>query len=686
MVGQLRRNRYILFHCSSGKVIGVILLLCHNLILKCQQNLVKFETKSKPFLITASKGNDLAFFQLNQSHISTADFNVTGAPYPGEGYDAYIYPDRGVYRPGETANLVSVVRGKNNVTPPSFPVLLQVLGPDQRIMREFRTQINAEGAAEFNISFPVYAKTGGYTAKLLVAKVEIGRATFNVEEFMPDRIKVKVKTDKPSYDLADEATISVEVVNLFGPPAAGRKVVATCDIEAEAFSPEKWRSFSFSNEGLMFQRQRIELGESKTDENGRATYTVTLPKALRPPSSLRGILTVTVSEPGGRAVNAYKRITVHPYSHYVGIRRAGEGYANPGEEVKLEYIALDKEGSPAPGRSLALTAYKIHWNTILRRDNRGRYRYISEQQAVKLKTHQLTSSDKIETFIFTPTSYGEYRIEVRDVALTASASTTFHATGWGYAPWAMANPDHLEIDLDKASYQPGDVAKAQIKAPFPGKLLLTIEQDTVCEHRVVTMKENTAMIDIPIKAEYKPNTYISGSLIRSTKSLEKHAPARAFGVSPLKIDAESNRLAVELDTPETIRPNREVEISFRVAPLPPLKVGGNKEGYHVTVAAVDEGILQLTNFRMPDPHKHFFRQRRLGVDTYDLYSAILPEVEDTARRKSSTGGDGVEAGRKRRLSTVSVTRVKPVSLWSGIVQTDNAGRGVVRFNVPQFNG
>ncbi|MCZ6678163.1 MAG: MG2 domain-containing protein [Candidatus Poribacteria bacterium] len=651
---------------------------------------VKFQSISEeledftPFMITAAKGNDLSFMELSRRQLPTGDFDVTGAPYLDSGYEAFIYTERGVYRPGEVANLAGIVRGRNTATPPPFPVLMQVLGPDQRIMREFRAQTDGEGACEFSVPLPEYVKTGGYTAKLLVANQEIGRTLFQVEAFMPDRIKVKLEADKPAYDLGDEAAISVEAVNLFGPPAAGRKVVASCDIEAENFSPksDQWRSFTFANEAMEFQRQHIDLGESRTDENGKAAYLLTLPIGLKSPSALRGVLVATVSEPGGRAVSAYQRITIHPYSHYIGIRRRTDGYAKINEETTIEYIDLDKAGAPTAERSLELTVYKLYWNSILRRDtSRGGYRYVSEKQAVKIESHPLTSTAGIGTFVFTPTEYGEYRIEVTDVESGASTSTTFYATGWGYSPWAMVHPDRLEINLDKASYRPGEVAKAQIKAPFSGKLILTIEREKVLHYQVVTMKENTAVIDIPVRAEYKPNAYISASLLRSTKSLEKHAPARAFGVVPLKLNTEANRLTVALDAPEKIRPNREVEIAFRVTDAS----GRGSTPTQLTIAAVDEGILQLTNFQTPDPHGYFFRQRGLGVDSYDLYSAILPEVE-AAKGKSSTGGDGVDASRKKRLSTVSVTRVKPVSLWSGIVTTDASGRGIVRFDIPQFNG
>lgn len=635
-----------------------------------------------PFMITAAKGEDLSFIELNRRKLSTTNFEVAGAPYLDNGYEAFVYTDRGIYRPGETANLVSIVRGKGNLIPPSLPVLVQVLAPDNRIFREFRSQTGKEGAFELGVKFPDYAKTGGYIAKIHVADKEIGRKRFQVEEFMPDRIKVTLSTDKPIYGLGDEISLEVDAVNLFGPPAVNRKVLASCDIEASEFAPEKWRSFTFSNAALKFKKRHINLGESRTNEFGKTVYQLSIPSELKPQSALKGVFVATVSEPGGRAVSAYRGVAIHPYTHYVGIRRSPEGYAKLNEEMIIEYISVDKDGTPTSGRNLKLTAYKLRWNSILRRDSGGNYRYVSEKQAEILRSIPLTSEEGVGRFVFAPTEYGEYRIEIRDSDSGASTSTEFYTAGWGYMPLAMENPDRLEIDLDKESYQPGEIAKAQIKAPFTGKLILTVEREKVLSYRTVTMKENTAVIDVPIREEYKPNVYLSASLIRSTTSLEKHAPARAFGVVPLKLNDDANLLSVEIDAAKETRPNQELEVVVRVeSPSAP-----KREAYQLTVAAVDEGILQLTNFQTPDAHSFFFRQRGLSTDTMDLYSAVLPEVESASRQSSTGGGDGVDAGRKKRLSTVSVTRVKPISLWSGLVTTDDTGTGVVRFSVPQFNG
>ena len=268
--------------------------------------------------------------------------------------------------------------------------------------------------------------------------------------------------------------------------------------------------------------------------------------------------------------------------------------------------------------------------------------------------------------------------------------------------------------LDKPAYRPGQTAKLNIKAPFPGTLLLTVERERVLNHRTIVMKENTATVSIPVRDGYKPNVYLSATLTRTipmdtvsqpdSKSL---LPARAFGVIPLKIDATRRRLSIEMSikpdsdqqerTPLTdnrgkpisdgfqseavVRPNSEINIAF--------EVHGRRswQKYDVCIAAVDEGILALTDFQTPNPHDFFYQQRGLNTRSFDLYSGILPEIADVTDN-SSTGGDGAAAPglRRKRLNTSSIRRVKPVSLWSGFVQTDGNGRGTVKFQIPQFNG
>ena len=636
----------------------------------------------EPYLILASHGEDLSFVELDRRRLSTSDFDVGGRPYVQDGFTAFLYTDRGIYRPGEKAHLVAIVREGGIRVPPPFPLRVEVLGPDNQVLHEFRSKTNDEGASEFLIELPPYIRTGRYTAKAYVGKEnEIGRTAFNVEEFMPDRIKVKIETDSLHYGIGQDVPVRIEAVNLFGPPAAGRRTHLSYEIQSSRFSPPKWREFTFFDHKKSFKTRSFDMGDATLDSEGKHTYSLKLPEQLFPPSSLRGVITATVFEPGGRAVTAYYTLNLHAYSLYVGLRRLEKGYAEVGDPQEFEFIVVDRDGEVSPERECEVSFYKIVYQTVLRRSGRRGYRYISERQEILIQTFKVTSRGVGEKISVKPMDYGRYRIEVKDLESSSTSSVGFYASGWGYAPWAMDQPERLEIDLDKPLYLPGETAKVQIRSPFSGKLILTVEREKIVDQQIHMMEENTATIDLPVSIDYKPNVYISVSVIRSTQSLERHAPVRAFGVVPLMVDNSDNQLTIDLDLPEEMRPRGPLKISFHVKGFK----DGRKSRPYITIAAVDEGVLQLTDFQTPDPFNFFFSKKRLEVESYDLYSAVLPEVEKTTS-SSSPSGDREEAERKKRLIPITVTRVKPVALWSGLLRTDSRGRGSVTLDVPQFNG
>ena len=675
-----------------------------------------------PFMITVAKQDDLAFIQLNRHEIATADFNIAGSAYLQKGYEAFLYTSRGVYRPGETVQLAGIIRGPKQVTPQPLPARIEVLSPNGRIMQELRLQTNKSGACDVKIPIPDYALTGNYIAKMRIADRVVGRVQFQVEEFMPDRIKVAVTADKSTYKLGEGLDIEVSAINLFGPPAVGRKVEASCELEAVPFVKKntvpntgatQWDSFVFGNDRSNFEKQRIGLGEAKTDTAGKAYYQFTVPETLKAPSLLNGTLTATVSEAGGRSVTASHRVVIHPYSHYVGLRQTTTADVKINQPLRFDYIAVDDAMAVASGRDLKLSLYKVHWNTILRQNGAGRYEYVSEPQTTEVETVALTSAETVQTVNLTPSDYGEYRVRLEDIVSTATAELGFYVSGWGNTPVSMEHPTRLELTLNKPAYRPGQTAKLYIKAPFPGTLLLTVEREKVLSYRTIVMKNNTTTVSIPVRYAYRPNVYLSATLVRAIPMegavTDKKAPlpARAFGVIPLKIDETRRRLSMQLsvnghqltdglvrqdpslselktdDSKEvTVLPNSEVTIAFRV------RGRRSWQKYDVCIAAVDEGILALTDFKTPNPHGYFYRQRGLKTRSYDLYGGVLPEIANLTDN-SSTGGDASttrQAELRKRLSTGSIQRVKPISLWSGFVKTDGNGRGTVQFKIPQFNG
>ena len=634
---------------------------------------------AEPLIILAEEGNDFSFVHLKSGQIATTDFDVRGREYLEEGYEAFVYLDRDIFRPGDEGNLVAVVRGPGAVLPPEFPVKLEIRQPDGQIFRELVGNTADRGACEFKLKIPEYAQTGSYQARIFVGETVIGSTSFQVEEFIPDRIKVTVTPDRDTYQPGEECQIKVEGVNLFGPPAAGRRAEVKLRLEAADFTPPAYASYRFGDPSRSFTAKTEELGEGRLDAEGQAIFTYRFPHGLTPPAKLNAIIQGTVIEDGGRAVSNYQAVTFHPYANYIGVKALSGNYCELGKPFTLKYVVLDREGKPSAPAQLTAEVYHLTWNTIYRRDADGRYRYVSEEERRKVYTEELTPQQGEEEFTYTPRDYGRYQIVLRDPRTKAQASLSFYASGWGYSPWAMEDPDKIELDLEREQYQVGEEAQLQIKAPFAGKALVTVERERVYDYWIVDLADNTGVVSIPVREEYKPNAYLSVHLLRSVNGLEDHAPARAFGTIPLRVDNSKARLGIDLTVPAELRPNQEVTLKVQVKNAGP--------GTYLTLAAVDEGICQLTNYSVPDPFNFFYGKRRLSLTSHDLYGLLLPEVEGMTTQ-STPGGDRdfLDGVRKQNLNPVSLRRVKPVSLWSGIVAPNPSGEAMVRFTLPQFNG
>jgi uncharacterized protein YfaS (alpha-2-macroglobulin family) len=366
----------------------------------------------------------------------------------------------------------------------------------------------------------------------------------------------------------------------------------------------------------------------------------------------------------------------------VGLKKPQEGYASPNEDVALELVVVNRDGVALGNREVEVSFYRIYWQSILKKDkDSDSYRYTSEKTQEKTAQFSVTSLDGVTSFKVRPEEYGQFLVVARDVQSGGSASLTFYASGWGYAPWSMDRPGRVELDLDKKKYRWGETAKVQVRAPFSGKMIVTVEREKILHQETLMLKENTGALEIPVREEYEPNVYVSVHLIRSTESLERNTPVRAFGVIPLLVETEAHRLAVEVEAPQKIRGKAPLKVRVKVRKQSENWDNATKKRPYVTLAAVDEGICQLNDFQTPDPYAFFYGKKRLSVDSYDTYGAILPEIPSSL--SSPSGGAG---SRRRHLSPAMVRRVKPVAFWSGLTQTDDNGTASVVFEIPEFNG
>lgn len=626
--------------------------------------------KRRPYMITVEKGEDFTFLLLDTMRIDTAGLDVGGAEPPGQGYQAYLYGERDIYRPGERLDGLAVVRDGSLQIPPAMPAVLRHRDPQGRELETQRVRIDDRGLALFGLELPTYALTGHHTLELVVAEKVIGQYRFQVEEFVPDRIGVEIVPPGKRLGPGEELAYEVRSHYLFGPPAANLPVETRVRLVDFTFAPKGYEGFSFRNTERKLDEREVLAAQGTLDLDGKATFRVTMPEGAPVPSSLEAMITARVSEQGGRGVAALSRLRVDPYPYYIGLRRLGEGYPQPGQEIELEYAAVSPEGQEVASGGLRADLFKDNWNTVLRRVPGGGYRYESTRDPVLVSTQAISAGKNRGRFRVAPREFGSYRVVLTDPVTRASAEVEVFVAGWGSSPWAIKNPSRLELALDKAEYAPGDTARVSVKAPFSGKLLLTVERDRVLDVQVHTLDGNTATIDVPISGDYRPNSYITATLVRKVGDLEPGSAGRAFGAVVLPVDRTANRLTPGIEAPKEIRPGSELAIGVKTRP-----------GAVVTVAAVDEGILQLVAQKTPDPFEYFYRRLALGVSSHDTFGLLLPEV-----RPAPPGGGEGEEGMSQYVRTEGIRRVEPVAFWSGPVTADGDGNVRVTFRLPEFQG
>ncbi len=628
--------------------------------------------KNRPFLITFEKGEDFGFLYLNRMGIDTTGLDVAGAPPLGDGYTAFLYGERDLYRPGETAKGLALVRSSKLEPPVPMPAILRHRDPQGRLRGTQRLGLDAKGIAEFSLDLPAYALTGHHSLELVVAEQVIGQYRFQVEDFIPDRIKVEIDPASPQVSAGGELAYEVASAYLFGPPSAGLQVESRVRLVSSNFVPPGLETYTFGDSQRKWEDREILFQEGALGEDGRRSFRVPTPLGSEAPSSLAALITARVQESGGRGVTAVTRVPVHPFPYYLGLRRLQEGYGEPGEEASFEFVAVNAAGEEMKAGELRAELFLERWNTVLRRTPSGTYRYQSSREAVSVDSQSVSAGKSRGQVTFRPADYGSHRLVLSDPATGASAVVQFYVSGWGYSPWAVENPARVELDLDREEYRPGEVATVQVRAPFPGKLLLTVEHGRVLDSQVYTLGSNTATLSVPIRGDYRPNVYITATLVRGVEDLEPGSVARAFGAVPLFVDRASHRLPLTVKAPEELRSEGLLAVEVDAAP-----------GAVVTIAAVDEGILQLIAQKVADPFGFFYRKRALGVRSFDTFSLLFPEV---AEGGGAAGGGAGDAGLAQYVRTDGIRRVRPVTFWSGPLTADSGGKARVEWQLPEFQG
>lgn len=580
-------------------------------------------------VLARTEGGDLAFLDLTAAAFDLSDRGVDGRAHPGP-LDAWAWTERGIYRPGETVNLLALLRNAAGEVA-DVPLTVRLRRPNGTVAAETVPPRGPGGAIALALPLSPGAPLGGWTIEVLAdaGAAPIGRAAFRVEDFVPDRLAVEI-APPPALVPGTPLAVPVAARFLYGAAAAGLAASGELLIVPD---PDPFPALAGWRFGLVQEVPdpvRLDIPMPATDASGRSTATVTLPRAPDTTRPLRATLTVAVAEPGGRPTRAASSFPVRAEGPFIGIRPAFAGGAiAAGAEAGFEIIAVDADGRPvaAPRLRLRLVRERPDWRVVLR-ERIARYETVWRDEPVQAADIAVTAAAPARFAAMF--DWGLYRLEVTDADSLAATSIRFRS---GFVPTAGAGdtPDLLDVAADRSAYAAGETARVRIAAPFAGIATVAVLTDRVHHLRVVEVPEGGTTVELPVDAAWGPGAYAAVTLLRGREAAGA-GPVRALGLAWLGIDPAPRTLAVALEAPALLRPRTEAELVVRTAP-----------GARVALAAVDEGILRLTGHASPDPAAHFSAKRRLGLDIRDDYGRLLAPAEGEAGLLRQ-GGDEDGAG------------------------------------------
>ncbi|REA58650.1 alpha-2-macroglobulin family protein [Dyadobacter luteus] len=621
-------------------------------------------------MVTAGNKDDFNFLLLDDTRVETSRFEVEGVRDNTSGFQAFIYGQREIYRPGETMHFNTVLRTDTWKTAKDIPLKLRLLTPNGREFQTFRKSTNSHGAVPIEVSLDNSVMTGTYTLEVYNANdVLLASHPVSVEEFIPDRIKVDLSGAAKTYLSGNTVALTTTAVNLFGPPAAGRTYEMESQLKRKAFFSTAFPQYTFDIPATTsFERERR---QGTTNAQGQATEKFQLAASIKDIGVLEGKIYVTVFDENGRPVNRLHQFEVFTQPVLFGINIPAT-YVGVNAPLPVNLIGLNSKGNLQANTSAKIDVVRLEYQTVVEKKNE-QLRYTSRKNEKIVYSNVLNLAKGQGSFKYVPVVSGEYEIRVRRPGAEHYTATSFYAYGSGYTQYSsfeVSNEGRILIETDKPKYGLGDNAKILFKTPFDGRLLVTIERDKVLEQHILQTEKKAAELKLSLKEAYLPNVFVTATLIRPLDASDMPLTV-AHGFAPILVQDAKRSLPVTITAIEKSRSKTKQQIKVKTQP-----------NTQVTLAIVDEGILQIKNTHTPDIHGYFYQKRALQVSSHDLYAMLFPELN--SKGVSSSGGDGYDLG--KRVNPLSNGRTELVSFWSGVLNTNGSGEVTFDINIPQFSG
>lgn len=618
----------------------------------------------------AGSMHGFSFLQLNEQQFDLSDRGVSGRPAAGP-LDGYVYTDRGIYRPGEKVHAVMLLRDNLGKAVAGLPLTLRLLGPDGDPVVEEVLQPDSSGAYTSSLSLSSSARTGDWAVALYVDVEErpVAEAHFQVEAFVPPRLEVAL-TGGGVLRAGEETHVLLAADYLFGAPAAELPIRATLRLDYAPHPFSEYPDFHFGRAGESVRLPEVELDESRTDASGGSRILCRLDGEVDTLQPLQATVRAMVMDVDGREVSAVTTLPVRQLETYIGVKPGFAGdRVEADSRASFQVLVLSGSGDALPGSPVYSRFVRedvdYQW---FRKDGSWGYERIVHDRELARQDLRTDSAGLAELLV--PVASGDYRLEVFGPEKVLLTSIRFSA---GEQIVGRGNtPDAVRVELDHPQYRAGDVASLRISSPYPGEASLVLASDRIHSITNFRLTSSDHTLQIPVSGEWGGGVYAMVTVYRPGADAAEGA-GRAVGLIWLSVDPYEQRLSLDMELPARVWPKQTIEVPVRV------RGGTPGEEIRLTLSAVDEGVLQLTNYKAPDPLDHFFGQKRLGTEIRDLYGRLISTGEEKPLALRQGAGDDARRGAPEG-------NIRVVSLFSGIVAVDREGVAMVALPLPDFNG
>lgn len=645
------------------------------------EGFVEISSKGTPFIVVAEAEKQKAYVRVvDGEEQSVSRFDVGGKEIQ-KGLKGFIYGERGVWRPGDTLHISFILEDREKRIPDKHPVALEIYNPKGQF---YTKMISTQGMNGF-YTFDVPTQAGDPTG-LWNAYIKVGGTTFHkglrIETIKPNRLKINLTLPKILQSTDKNVTVPLASAWLTGATASKLKAKVEMSLSKVNTQFKNYGQYIFNDPATDFTTIKTDVFDGILNAEGKAGVTLKVPAATNAPGMLNATFTTRVFEPGGDASIYTQSIPFSPFVSYVGINlnQPKGKYIETDKDHVFDIVTVNSQGQPVNRSNLEYKIYRISWSWWWENSDESFGTYINNSSITPVASGKLQTSGGKTTFKFRVDypSWGRYLVYVKD-------KDSGHATGGTiYVDWPESrgrsnktDPSGIKMltfSLDKDSYEIGETATAIIPAAAGGRALVSIENGSSVLHRewIEVTNEGDTKYTFEITPEMTPNVYLHISLLQPHAQTINDLPIRMYGIAPVFVTNRQTVLQPQIQMPEVLRPETDFNVTVS-------EKSGKPMTY--TLAIVDDGLLDLTNFKTPDPWNEFYSREALGIRTWDMYDNVLGTSAGAYSSLFSVGGDAT-----LKLADAKANRFKPVVKFIGPFYLEKGRQQTHTLKLPMYVG